>query len=163
MTNKKETRGFSNFGFSTILLSFVMICVITFSALSLVTAHSDYKLSQKVADKNQLYFEAESNAYERLISIDTLLMECYTEAETKEDYYAKAASFLKTFGELQTTSDAYMLSFQEPIAENQHLSVVLQINYPTEDTDTFFKTLEWKSVYTKENLTFNDETLNLIQ
>ena len=40
---------FSNFGFSTILLTFVMMCIMTFGVLSLITANSDYKLSQKVA------------------------------------------------------------------------------------------------------------------
>jgi len=38
----KKKIEFSNFGFSTILLCFVMICVVTFSALSLVSAYSDY-------------------------------------------------------------------------------------------------------------------------
>ena len=64
MTKKKENRGFSNFGFSTILLSFVMICVVTFSALALVTANSDYRLSKKVADKTAEYYTAQEKAYE---------------------------------------------------------------------------------------------------
>ena len=63
--NKREHKkapGFSNFGFSTILLAFVMICIVTISALSLLTANSDYKLSQKVAEKNTAYFDAEKKA-----------------------------------------------------------------------------------------------------
>ena len=38
---------FSSFGFSSILLIFVMICIVTFATLTLVTANSDYKLSKK--------------------------------------------------------------------------------------------------------------------
>ncbi len=50
----KKRREFSNFGFSTILLTFSMICIVTFSALAFVTANSDYKLSKRVADNEQL-------------------------------------------------------------------------------------------------------------
>ncbi len=42
----KKRREFSNFGFSTILLTFSMICIVTFSALAFVTANSDYKLKR---------------------------------------------------------------------------------------------------------------------
>ena len=52
----KKRREFSNFGFSTILLTFSMICIVTFSALAFVTANSDYKLSKRVADNNSSYY-----------------------------------------------------------------------------------------------------------
>lgn len=60
----------TNFGFSSILISFIMICIVTFSALALVTANSDYKLSRKVADRNQQYYLAQEQAYEKLSQID---------------------------------------------------------------------------------------------
>ena len=50
---------FSSFGFSSILLIFVMICIVTFATLTLVTANSDYKLSKKVAAKSTSYYEGE--------------------------------------------------------------------------------------------------------
>jgi len=161
MKNKKESRGFSNFGFSTILLSFVMICVVIFSALSLVTAYSDYKLSKTVAEKTQKFYAAEEIVYEKLIFIDTLLMECYLQSTDADSYYAAVNDTLINYGTLEHLTDGYYLSFKETIAENQHLSIQLQICYPTKDTDTFFKVTKWKSVYNKN--TFADETLNLIQ
>lgn len=65
MGKQKEMnqRSFSNFGFSSILLAFVMLCIVTFSALSLLTANADYKLSKKVADKTAAYYQAEEKAY----------------------------------------------------------------------------------------------------
>ena len=53
-----KKNNFSHFGFSTLLLAFTMICIVTFSALSFVTAHSDYNLSKRVADNNSAYYEA---------------------------------------------------------------------------------------------------------
>ena len=71
--NELSKRSFSNFGFSTILIAFVMICIVTFSALALMTANSDYKLSKKVADRTSRYYLAEKEANQRLLQIDMLL------------------------------------------------------------------------------------------
>ena len=150
MTKKKETRGFSNFGFSTILLSFVMICVVTFSALSLITAYSDFKLSKKVADKNQCYYEAETKAYEKLMAIDQILVECYQNSINEADYYSKA----------QIALAEYSLAFLEPISEDHYLSVEIAVHYPQNDTECFYEIIQWKSVYEKESP--EDEHLNLI-
>ena len=150
MTKKKETRSFTNFGFSTILLSFVMICVVTFSALSLITAYSDFKLSKKVADKNQGYYEAEANAYEKLMAIDQILVECYQNSTDETDYYYKVPVYL----------GKNSLAFQEPISEDHYLSVKIGVIYPKDNNECFYEILEWKSVYEKESP--EDEHLNLI-
>ena len=79
MEKQKEInqRSFSNFGFSSILLTFVMLCIVTFSALSLLTANADYKLSKKVADKTTAYYQAEEKAYLLLQKIDQDLAHAY--------------------------------------------------------------------------------------
>ena len=161
MTKKREKRGFSNFGFSTILLSFVMICVVTFSALSLITAQSEYKLSKKVADKTQGYYEAEERAYDKVANIDTILINSYYSSTDEDNYYSIAKEKLLDLGTFDSTSDGYFLSFDEQISTDQYLSVVLEINYPHESTDTFYVVNQWKSVY--KTTIPEDGTLNLIQ
>ena len=161
MTEQKETRGFSNFGFSTILLSFVMICVVTFSALSLVTAYSDYKLSKKVADNTSEYYEAEGRAYEKLMLIDNALVQSYRAAADEGSYYSNVEKNMGSYGVFAHTAAEYYLSFEEEISEGHTLSVKLSFPYPTKDTDTFYEIVEWKSVYKREAP--EDEILNLIQ
>ncbi len=90
--------GFSNFGFSTILLAFVMICIVTISALSLITANSDYKLSKKVAEKNSAYYLAEEKAYEIMAQVDEQLAIAYAQSNTEHDYYKAAESALQSLG-----------------------------------------------------------------
>ncbi len=160
MKNSKKQRGFSNFGFSTILLSFVMICVVTFSALSLVTAYSDYKLSKKVADKNQIYYEAQERAYTKLAALDEFLVECYQSTDNEADYFAIVKQGLAEYGTPEASSGEYLLSYKEDIATDQYLSIKLIIRYPQQNTDTFYEILEWKSVYEKEAP--EDEILDLI-
>ncbi len=161
MNKLKETRGFSNFGFTTILLSFVMICVVTFSALSLVTANSDYKLSRKVAEKTQSFYAAQEVAYDTLISLNSILAQCYVQTTDANSYYTAAAEILKPYGMIEYDSGGYYLSFEEPIADNRYLAVKLQICYPESGTDTFIKIVNWKSVYTQDIP--EEEFLNLIE
>ena len=161
MTKKKENRGFSNFGFSTILLSFVMICVVTFSALALVTANSDYRLSKKVADKTAEYYTAQEKAYEWLKELDELFVNCYLSSTGEDAYFRQIETLSTEFGTFHTTTDGCYIFYVEPIAENQHLSVKLRIQYPASDSEPFYEIVEWKSVYTREAP--EDEFLNLIQ
>lgn len=161
MIKKKENRGFSNFGFSTILLSFVMICVVTFSALALVTANSDYRLSKKVAEKTSAYYAAQELAYEKLMALDELFISCYSASTGDDAYFGRIEAHSKDYGTFLATADGYYLLFEEPIAEDQHLSVKLRIQHPVTDSDPFFEIVEWKSVYTREAP--EDEFLDLIQ
>ena len=41
----KQKKGFIHIGFSSILMVFTMLCLVTFATLSLITANSDYRLS----------------------------------------------------------------------------------------------------------------------
>lgn len=161
MVKKKASRGFLNFGFSTILLAFVMICVVTFSALALVTANSDYRLSQKVAEKTKAYYAAEENAYIKLLYIDQILADCYLASGDETAYYTNVSHLVAEYGTFEEASGEYQLSFTETIADNQYLSVTLSIQYPTDSPDTFYEIEEWKTVY--ENTIPEDDYLDLIQ
>ena len=161
--NKRERKGapgFSNFGFSTILLAFVMICIVTISALSLLTANSDYKLSQKVAEKNTAYYEAEKQAYEILAEIDARLANAYDQSTGANSYYKEVESSLLSLGQgtYDRTTGSY--TYAVSIAENQNLEVKLTIYYPTEPDESFYEITTWKSVY--EEVEIDEGTLDLI-
>ena len=64
-------------GFSTILMVFTMLCLVTFATLSLLTANADYRLSKKVAAKTEDYYEADLLAREYLLQIDESLEELH--------------------------------------------------------------------------------------
>ncbi len=161
MKENKRKINISSFGFSTILLSFVMICVVTFSALSLVTANSDYKLSKKVADKNKDYFKAEERAYDKLSIIDDILIDARSSYSEKASYYEELSKLLKDYGILEASNDEYFFSFDEKISDNNYLTVKIKIYYPENENQVFYDIIQWKSNYETE--IFEDETLNLIE
>ena len=157
---RKSSPGFFNFGFSTILLAFVMICIVTVAALSLLTANSDYKLSQKVAEKNSLFYAAEKQAYEYLAKIDDILEKAYVNTTEANDYYQEAEESLLALkiGTYDRISGTFMYAI--PIAENQNLEVQLLIYYPTKSDESFYEIISWKSTY--EQTEIEEGTLDLI-
>ena len=163
--NKKSKKhiGFSNFGFSTILLAFVMICIVTISAISLLTANSDYNLSKKVAEKNMAYYQAESIAYDKLAEIDRYLSQAYQKAASEPTYYLYAEQALSPldYGTYNQSSTEHLYSIELPISEGHSLIIELELNYPRHSNDTFYKITQWQSVY--ETAIHEEETLNLMQ
>lgn len=161
--NKREHKkapGFSNFGFSTILLAFVMICIVTISALSLLTANSDYKLSQKVAEKNTAYYEAEKEAYTILANVDSLLAHAHSNSRGANSYFKEVETSLQTleYGTYERATGSF--SYEIAISENQMLQITLFIHYPTDNDESFYEIGTWKSIYNVEAP--EEEILDLI-
>ena len=152
----------SNFGFSSILLTFVMICIITFLALTLLTANSDHRLSQKVADRNSAYYEAEQAAYEQLADIDALLLQEYNNSTSPENFFALAGTTLTKNVNGTWTSDGgqYFFTYQTDITTDQYLLTELQIIYPESRYDSFYRIVKWQSVHDAQ--TIEEGPLNLI-
>ena len=60
-------------GGPSIIMIFVVLCLTTLSALSLMTANADWKLTQKAADAVTGYYSADNEAEEILASADASL------------------------------------------------------------------------------------------
>lgn len=159
---KKE---FSNFGFSTLLIGFTMLCILTFSVLTLVTANSDYKLSKKYAEKNTSYYEAEAVAYSTLSSIDSQLYNIYRRSVSAEDYFNIITTELnidsKHKGLKASENGNLYYDFDIEISKIQSLEISLQICYPASTTDNFYQIKKWQLV--TDTAVDEDNTLNLLQ
>lgn len=150
MANNKLKRGFSNFGFSTILITFVMICIVTFSALALLTADSDYRLSKKVAQKTTAYYKAENKAYKILSEIDTILVRTYQSASDKSQYKSRACAKLNDYNtghpNLSLSVDSSgIVTYTVPISDTQNLFITLQICIPAESDGHLYKLTGWQT------------------
>lgn len=160
-----KKRSFSNFGFSTILIAFVMICIVTFSVLALLTANADYKLSQKVAKKSTAHANAQHFAYEQLAQIDTVLKNSYIHCLDKEEYPSQALSDLKNYlkhhPDLQAQIDSSgKITFQTTVDQNETLQISLRICSPENNAGHFYELLFWQTDITTPKRT-DDSTLHL--
>ena len=158
----------TNFGFSTILISFTMICVVLFSALALITANSDLNLSKKYADKNYLYYETENKAYKLTDKIDTTLLLFYEQTSSEEQYFSLVTSELSNYiscpynDTFEVNTDGTLFyKFDIELSTIQYLHVSLQINYPYSANDSFLIIDNWQLI--TDTSVEDDNTLNLIQ
>ncbi len=160
-SNKDGIKRYFHFGFSSILLTFVMICIVTFGVLSFVTANSDYKLSEKVATKVSGYYDADSAARMELATIDHTLYDLYYSSASESEYYEQVQKYLgSAAGTYTESSNSRLYTWQESFSDTQAIEITLQINYPTSTTDHFYEIQSWRTI---TNAVIDTETtLNLM-
>lgn len=124
-----------NIGSSSILLIFVLLCLVSFATLSIISAKADNKLSQKVLDRTAAYYEACNEAELALAGIDSTLANVYTTSADAEEYFA-------TVG--------HSKSYSITISDLQTLQVNIEILYPEAGDDTFYKITSWQILTTSE-------------
>lgn len=151
---KKNKSSFINIGFSSIVMVFIMICLVTFATLSVLTAHSDYLLSQKMANKTTAYYAADKVAREMVEAVDNKLYEIYRNNSSMSEFYegVLVADFSTNAPSdvqgilLEDTDEDISLSYAVPITEVQTLYVSLKINYPSAGSECFSNITRWQTV-----------------
>lgn len=118
-----------NVGSSSILLIFVILCLVSFATLSIVSANADAKLSRKVVERTTAYYEACNGAQADIASLDNTLKAIYADSFDEDEYFM-AAGRKKT----------YIF----PISDLQTLSVSLDILYPEEAGEPFYHITSWQ-------------------
>ena len=122
--SKKEKLHFSlGIGSASILIIFVILCLVSFATLSVCSANADLKLSTKVLSRNTAYYEAVDKAEHMLAQLDNTLIKVYSSALNEEEYFA-------TVGRNK--------SFLIPISDLQSLEINVTIQYPRKSDDTFY-------------------------
>lgn len=147
MNRKKRSDSFGiNVGISSLLLVFVILCLVSFATLSLVSANANKKLNDKVISRTESYYNACNEANERLSNIDASLIDAYILSSSEDEYRS-------IVGET--------IDFAITVSEMQTLHIKADINYPVSDDDTFYTITSWK-VETTGSLEL-DESLDLIE
>ena len=130
---KKNTGGM-NIGTSSVLVAFVLLCLVTFAGLSFLSANSDYRLSRQTADKTTEYYKAGLEADRRLAELDGILSS-YAAAASESSYYRELGEQFGDSHDYTWKNDEAngirTLSFLVNINERQDLSVVLNVLYPS--------------------------------
>lgn len=135
---KKRFSGisFSNgIGSSSLLVIFIILCLVSFATLSIVSANADYKLSNKVLDRTTAYYEASNQAEQELAELHQRLAAAYADSLSEEEYF-------QTVGH-----DTYYLL---PISDLQSLEVKVGILYPAKEGDAFYQIRSWQVILTSD-------------
>ena len=173
MRMKKKTRIGLNIGTSSILLVFVLLCMVTFAALSFVSANADYKLSLSLSSRTTAYYNASNTAQTQLDSLHRALSDIDGRSQDSKDYCTEAARVLASpdilgqsaqapqnysYAPGANQTDCGTLTWQLPFTDTQALEVRLKLLNPYEDAG-LFEVTGWQVVTTAEWT--DDAPLNL--
>lgn len=124
-----------NIGSASILLVFVILCLVSFAVLSIVSANADSKLSRRVLERTTAYYDACNQAEQSLAAMDKTLRRVYESSDSEDSYFASVGR-----------GKSYVI----PISDLQSLQVTIEILYPRSDEDTFYQITAWQVLNTDE-------------
>ncbi len=133
---KNSVRMGVNVGSSSILLIFVVLCLVAFATLSLVSANADRLLSRRILERTTGYYGACSEAEAWVAEQDRELADIFAAASSR-------AAYLEQVGEGTRT-------FRTSVSDTQDLEVILEILYPEAAGDAFYRITSWKVINTAE-------------
>lgn len=137
----------TNIGSSSLLLIFIVLCLVTFGLMSLSNARSDWDLARKNAGAVLTYYDADSQGEEFLRLADRTVKEVWS-AEADSDRRAKQLKErLKDFYQEESGT----IRTDIPMDFGQVLHIELQF-----DDEADYRILNWK-VYNQDVYDIDDK------
>lgn len=156
---KKSKTFIPSFGYSSFLFIFLLLCLVTFSVLTYVTARSDQNLTAHTATRTKNYYHVCNSAQMWLSNVDGFLFNTYHTCDSKSEYDATCAKYLSDFGTWDE-KDPTRLSHDFIVNNTQTLSVSIRLLYPNKEQNCFYQIDSWELV-TRDPSTEYDEHLHL--
>ncbi len=149
-----------NTGSISLLVTFIVLCLSIFAALSLSGALREYQYSQRIAQHNTDYYLAVDTATDMLRSIDNILSSAYS--QDPEHYYETAREQLAPIVDATEnfTSGHPSVIYEVSIGSSQALRVVLALNPPGQMQEGYYRITSWQEVTTTQ--WDGDDSLNLM-
>lgn len=143
----KKTSGGMNIGTSSILVTFVLLCLVTFAALTYMSAQSDLRLSRQAAQRTTAYYDANRMGEIYLANIESLLVKLANSSEDEQGYMAGIPALFHDNNQIvvQNENGAIMISFLINVGDAQNLSVQLQALYPDTNDGKVFDIVKWNT------------------
>lgn len=157
---RQTTRSPAAIGLVTLVLIFVLLCLMTLSVLSLVTARADLRQSTKSAEQTTAYYEAENRANDILLAIIEIL-DRHENAPDSTSFLSSVRLELEssdTWEDLPYAGDGSILTFPDdthinytvPAGNERLLNVTLELSHEEQKDGKHYRILEWNILSTHE-------------
>ena len=153
-------RSAASVGITSLVLIFVMLCLLTFSVLSLVSARADLRLSQRSAARTSAYYDAENRASDILLSVIENTEACLAEAGGSEAAFCAEIRERLDGQDGILFTDEHTLCYEVPLESEQLLCVSLELSFNPYEDGCHYRILEWRTESVHEWET--DEPLPLL-
>lgn len=167
--SEKAPAPFFNIGASSLLVIFLILCLVTFAILTLTSAKSDADFAEKLAHHKMNYYTACNTAESTLDGIDAILADAwqlsdtdtaavFTEIETQ-------LTALDSREQLQLSMDFTQseptISYAAAIDDKQNLCVTLTLTAAPAKGEAYYRISQWQVQSSGEWK--GDQTLNLMK
>lgn len=161
---KKKNFPVTNIGTISLMMIFIVLCMVTFAALSLSSAAGDARFGQKMSEHMTDYYTASNQAEELLAQADAVFAEAYQTAADADDYYERVSQTLSDTMDIQLEEASLYASYQVDINDTQALFVEISVLPPSQikedETGSFYQIRTWQVIHTET--WEGDNTLNLM-
>lgn len=158
--NKRNISPGMNIGSSSILVTFVLLCLVTFAALSFVSARADYNLAIQTAERIAGYYAKDSTAEAHLANIDSQLSMLAKSCD-EATYFDKIED---TFSDndiytIYQSEDSVFIHYEIVMSDTQTLNVTVKALYNADDNGSRVQITQWENitVYVPEPETIEDK------
>ncbi len=136
---KTEQTGFLALGASSLLLVFVVLCLVCFSALSLVSANAEARLTARLGENVAAWYAADAQAQAQLAKLDALLDEGHSGEALQEALAAQGFAY-------EQREDGAYVTFYVTISAYTALETQVRL----EEEETAYTLVKSASVLTEE-------------
>ena len=150
---EKKHSGGINIGTSSILVTFVLLALVTFAALSYMSARSDYVLSKEAADRTASYYDANRMAEIYLANIEALLSKHARSCADEKEFLDGIEGVFSDNEKIEVAegeNGEKTLSYTIAVTSGQNLNVTLKVHYPDLNDDSLFKVDKWTTNVNRE-------------
>ena len=165
--SEKAPAPFFNIGASSLLVIFLILCLVTFAILTLTSAKSDADFAEKLAHHKTNYYAACNTAESTLDEIDAVLADAWQLSDTAAVFteIETRLTALNSREQLQLsmnfTQSEPTISYAVAIDDKQNLCVTLTLTAAPAKGEAYYRISQWQVQSSGE---WNgDQTLNLMK
>lgn len=165
--SEKAPAPFFNIGASSLLVIFLILCLVTFAILTLTSAKSDADFAEKLAHHKTNYYAACNTAENTLDEIDAVLADAWQLSDTAAVFteIETQLTALDSREQLQFSMDFTQseptVSYAVAIDDKQNLCVTLTLAAAPAKGEAYYRISQWQVQSSGE---WNgDQTLNLMK
>jgi len=165
--SEKAPAPFFNIGASSLLVIFLILCLVTFAILTLTSAKSDADFAEKLAHHKTNYYVACNTAESTLDEIDAVLADAWQLSDTAAVFteIETQLTALNSREQLQLSMDFTQseptVSYAVAIDDKQNLCVTLTLAAAPAKGEAYYRISQWQVQSSGE---WNgDQTLNLMK
>lgn len=161
---KKKNLPVTNIGTISLMMVFIILCMVTFAALSLLSAVSDARAGKKMQAHTEEYYSASNDAEALLAKADRVFADAYKTAANTDEFCRIIADGTNDFATVDAAGEELLLTYQVDMNDSQSLFVQLAVHTPeqlkTEGMDSYYRILSWQVISTET--WESDNTLKLL-